>query len=298
MDEPGAAVRSTFFGTTTVYVTDGRSGILVDGFLTRPPLRRVVFGRIAPDVARITADLARGGVERLDALLVAHSHYDHALDAPEVVKHLGGTLYGSESTLNIGRGAGLAEESMAVIHDGDEITAGAFTVRVLEGVHSPGERYPGTIDRPLVPPAKAAEYRTGGCYSYLITHPAGTMLVHPSANFVPHKFDDLDVDFLYLGIGALGAQPPRFQDDYWHHVVEATAPRWFVPIHWDHFGRPLSKKLRPMPFFLDRFRRTRELLDRKTAAEGIPWRFQEPFEAIAPFGPPDVPGPGDRRLSP
>ncbi|MFC7614008.1 hypothetical protein ACFQV2_11035 [Actinokineospora soli] len=172
---------------------------------------------------------------------------------------------------------------MSLIADGDEITVGAFTVRVFEGVHSPGDRYPGTIDAPLVPPARARDYRTGACYSFLITHPAGTALIHPSANFVPHRFDGLDVDVLYLGIGMLGAQSERFQDDYWRHVVEATGPDLVVPVHWDNFGRPLDRKPRPLPFFLDKFRRSEEFLERKTAAAGIRWRFQQPFETIAPF---------------
>src|SRR2546430_407574 len=141
-----ASVRSTFFGTSSVHVTDGASGILIDGFFTRPSLLRVTLGRpISPDLGLIADTLARGGIEHLDALFVAHSHYDHALDAPEIVKRVGGSLYGSESTLNVGRGADLDERSMTRISDGDRYTFGDFTVRVFEGVHSPGERYPGTI---------------------------------------------------------------------------------------------------------------------------------------------------------
>src|SRR5690349_20939101 len=120
-----ASVRSTFFGTSSVHVTDGVSGILVDGFFTRPPLLSVALGRpIAPDLGRISDTLARGGIEQLDALFVAHSHYDHVLDSPEVVKRAGGVLYGSESTVNVGRGAGLGEASMTRIGDGDKYTFG------------------------------------------------------------------------------------------------------------------------------------------------------------------------------
>ena len=247
MDSSGTSVEAIFFGTTTVWLSDGTSGILIDGFLSRPSLLRVAFGRVAPDLGRITGALARAGVTSLDALFVAHSHYDHVMDAPEVVKHLGGRLFGSESTLYVGCGAGLAEESMTRIGDGDEHTVGAFTVRVLAGVHSPGNRFPGTIDEPLVPPVRASSYRDGGCFSFFITHPGGALLIHPSANFVPGKFDGLDVDVLYLATGALGAQPRRFQDDYWRHVVEATRPGLIVPIHWDNFFVSLDRRLRPLP---------------------------------------------------
>jgi L-ascorbate metabolism protein UlaG (beta-lactamase superfamily) len=109
------------------------------------------------------------------------------------------------------------------------------------------------------------------------------MLVHPSANFVPNKFDGPDVDVLYLGIGALGTQPARFQNDYWHHTVEATRPGLIIPVHWDDFGRSLDKKPRPMPRVLDKFPKTKDLFDRKSAESGIPVRFQKPFETITPF---------------
>ncbi|MBP1783434.1 L-ascorbate metabolism protein UlaG (beta-lactamase superfamily) [Micromonospora sp. HB375] len=283
MDSSGTSVEAIFFGTTTVWLSDGTSGILIDGFLSRPSLLRVAFGRVAPDLGRITSALARAGVTRLDALFVAHSHYDHAMDAPEVVKHLGGRLFGSESTLNVGRGAGLAEESMTRIADGGEHTVGAFTVRVLAAVHSPGNRFPGTIDEPLVPPVRASSYRDGGCFSFLITHPGGSLLIHPSANFVPGKFDGLDVDVLYLATGALGVQPRRFQDDYWRHVVEATRPGLIVPIHWDNFFVSLDRRLRPLPPVFDRFAVTKAFLDRRSAEARIPVRFPEPFEVTRLF---------------
>ncbi|MFI8807212.1 MBL fold metallo-hydrolase [Micromonospora chalcea] len=279
----GTSVEAVFFGTTTVWLSDGASGILIDGFLSRPSLLRVAFGRVAPDLGRITGALARAGVTRLDALFVAHSHYDHVMDAPEIVKHLGGRLFGSESTLNVGRGAGLAEESMTRIADGDEHTVGAFTVRVLAAVHSPGNRFRGTIDEPLVPPVRAGSYRDGGCFSFFVTHPGGSLLIHPSANFVPGKFDGLDVDVLYLATGALGVQPRRFQDDYWRHVVEATRPGLIVPIHWDNFFVSLDRRLRPLPPVFDRFAATKAFLDRRSAETRIPVRFPEPFEVTRPF---------------
>ncbi|WP_030272279.1 MBL fold metallo-hydrolase [Micromonospora globosa] len=283
MGSSGASVEAVFFGTTTVYLSDGTSGILIDGFLSRPSLLRVALGRVAPDLGRITRALSRAGVTLLDALFVSHSHYDHAMDAPEVVKHLGGRLFGSESTLNMGRGAGLAEESMTCIADGDEHRIGAFTVRVLAGVHSPDNRFPGMIEEPLVPPVRASSYRDGGCLSFLITHPGGSLLIHPSANFVPGKFDGLDVDVLYLAIGALGVQPQRFQSDYWRHVVEATRPGLIVPIHWDNFFVSLDRRLRPLPAIFDRFAVTKAFLDRKSEETRIPVRFPEPFEVIRPF---------------
>ncbi|MCP2192873.1 L-ascorbate metabolism protein UlaG, beta-lactamase superfamily [Williamsia deligens] len=275
-------MRATFFGSSSILLTDGTSSVMTDAFFSRPSLLRIRFGRVAPDLARITDTLERARIDSLDAILVAHSHVDHAMDAPEVARRTGATVHGSESTVNVGRGWGLDEQQMQLIAHDDEIAVGAFRVRVFEGLHSPGDFAPGTIDAPLTPPCKAKDYRTGACYSFLVTHPQGSILIHPSANHVPHAFGGLDVDALYLGIGGLGSQPRDFQDEYWQHVVEATRPRLILPVHWDNFGRPLTRPLRPLPRIIDNFGASRELLRRK-AGTGVGIRYQKPFETIEPL---------------
>ncbi|GAA3352082.1 hypothetical protein GCM10020358_85040 [Amorphoplanes nipponensis] len=274
------AVRCTFYGTSSVHVSDGTVGIFTDAFLTRPSLLRVGLGRIAPDPGRVRRALAKGGVTSLDAVFVAHAHYDHVMDAPEVIKQVGGTLYGSESALNVGRGAGLPEACLQPIAHGREYTVGDFTVRVFEGRHSPGNRYPGSIREPLATPARASRYRDGGCFSFHLVHPSGSVFIHPSANFVPGAFAGVRAEVLYLGIGALGRQPAAFRDDYWHHVVEAIRPRLIVPVHWDNFGRSLGRRLRPLPAWFDDFAATRAFLERRGREDDWAIRFQAPFEGI------------------
>jgi L-ascorbate metabolism protein UlaG (beta-lactamase superfamily) len=282
MGDPNA-VKTTFFGTSSVYVTDRTSSIFIDAFLSRPSLFRVAFGKLGPDVTVIKETLRSANISQCDGILVAHSHYDHVLDAPEVAKLLGSSIYGSESTLNVARGSGVGEDSLQLISESDVLSFGDFQVRIFEGLHSPGNRYPGTIDTPIALPTRAGDMKDGGCYSFYITHPQGSMLVHPSANFVPEKFSGLDVDVLYLGIGMLGAQPLQFQQDYWTHTVEATRPKLLIPIHWDDFFKPLGNILRPMPAFLDRFTASKVFIDRKVKEGGIDVLWQGPVETIAPF---------------
>jgi L-ascorbate metabolism protein UlaG (beta-lactamase superfamily) len=283
MVNDSGTVPCTFFGTTSIYITDETTSIFIDAFLTRPPLEKLAHGTIAPDVDIIKGTLDQAGIRQLDGLFVAHSHFDHVMDSPTVVKLLGGRMYGSESTLNVGRGESLKDDSMQIIKDGDEFSIGAFRVRIYEGEHSPGNIAPGEITSPLKPPATSKDYRDGGCYSFFIQHPEGTILIHPSANYVQDRFKGLKTDVLYLGVGVLGKQSPEFQDNYWKETVEATQPKLVLPIHWDNFGEPLSKPLQPLPSTLDDFELTKQLIEKKSDGAAYKVRWQGAYETIHPF---------------
>ena len=105
-EAPGVSV--TWLGTAGVLVSDGRTDILIDPFVSRYGLLRVGLGLpLHPRQDLIDAWLERLGCRNVEAVLVSHSHYDHSLDAPYFARATGALLAGSESTLNVGRGAGL-----------------------------------------------------------------------------------------------------------------------------------------------------------------------------------------------
>lgn len=284
MADQNAKVQCTFFGTSSVYLTDRVTGIFIDAFLTRPTLSALKANKdIGPDVELIRETLQRGNVNKLDAIFVAHSHFDHAMDSPEVINQIGGKLFGSESTLNIGRGANLSEEQMQVIHDGDDFVLGDFKVRIFEGEHSPGNLFPGTIDAPLKAPAKPSAYLDGGCYNFLFTHPSGSILVLASANYTPGKFAGVSTDILYFGIGAMGSKDEEFREKYWQETAEIMRPKVIIPVHWDNFGEPLAKGLEPLPDFIDNITESKKFLDKKQNEARFVLKWQDAFETICPF---------------
>ncbi|MFF4963132.1 MBL fold metallo-hydrolase [Streptomyces sp. NPDC001222] len=244
-------VVARFLGTSSVLLSDGETSVLSDGFVTRPGMLRVALGRIAPDRSLVHATIDRLRVKSLAAVVCAHSHYDHALDAPVWALETGAELVGSPSTANIGRGLGVPESSLRVVADGEAVSYGRFDLTFLDSVHSPGDRYPGTVDRPLVPPARAGAWKTGTAYSVLVAHPTGRILLHASANFRPGALRGRSADVVYLGIGNLGKQSTEFLRTYWDEVVAATGARRVVLVHWDDFFVGLHRPLRPMPYFLD-----------------------------------------------
>lgn len=240
-----------FLGTSSVLLTDGATAVLGDGFVTRPGLLRVGLGRIAPDRAIVRAAIDRLGARDLAAVFCAHSHYDHALDAPLWSLETGAELVGSASTANLGRGVGLPESALRVVTDGDTVSYGEFRLTFVDSVHSPGDHFPGTVDAPLTPPARARDWKTGSAFSVLIAHPLGRILLHASANYRPGMLAGHRADVVYLGIGVLGRQPADFTHRYWDEVVLATGARRVILVHWDDLFVGLNRPLRAAPHFFD-----------------------------------------------
>lgn len=254
---PAAAADSpltvTWAGVSTLLLSDGDSALMTDGFFSRPPLARVVLGRIAPSTPRIHGCLARLGVQRLDAVLPVHSHYDHVLDSAVVAEHTVAVLVGGESTANVGRGHGLPDDRIVVAEPGDELTFGSFDVTLIESGHCPPDRFPGTITEPVRPPVRTSAYSCGEAWSILVHHrPTGRRcLIQGSAGFVPGALQDHRAEVAYLGLGQLGSHPQRYLTEYWDETVRAVGAHTAVGIHWDDFFRPLSKPLRALHFAAD-----------------------------------------------
>jgi L-ascorbate metabolism protein UlaG (beta-lactamase superfamily) len=282
----GGPVEARFLGATSVLFQDGETAILSDGFVTRPGLLRVLLGRISPDRERIQNTLTRLGLDSIAAVFAGHSHYDHALDAPVFAQLTGAVLLGSPSTANIGRGVGLADSALRVVGDGEVLRFGKFELTFLESVHSPGDRYPCTVDEPLVPPARSSAWRTGTTYSVLIRYEGRTILVHGSANYKPGALRGRRVDVIYLGIGTLGRQSDAFVDAYWDEVVRATGAKRVILVHWDDFFRSLDQPLRPMPYAMDSFADSMQHILRRATADGVevllpvPWQPTDPFTGL------------------
>lgn len=304
----GGAPRVTWIGVSTLLIDDGTTALMIDGFFTRPGVRRVLVGRIAPRPQTVARCLRRAGVTRLAAVICAHSHFDHALDAPTVCAQTGATLVGSQSTANIGLGQGLAHSRILVPEPDRRLAFGAFNVTMIEGIHHPGDHYPGTVDTPLIPPARPRAWATGTCYSILVEHGAGErrggadehehadgcghergggrLLIQATSNYLPGMLRGYRADVIYLGVGQLGKDSDEFRETYWKEVVIATGARRVVLVHWDDLFRPIDKPVRPMRYAMDDFRVTMRFLLERGEADGVevlipaPWRTADPFAGL------------------
>ncbi|TDP28409.1 MBL fold metallo-hydrolase [Nocardia ignorata] len=281
-----SALQCAFLGTSSVVLRDHRTTLLTDGFISRPRLGRVALGgALHPDRPAIAATLDGLGLTEAASIVVTHSHYDHALDAPTVATILDAEMIGSHSTREIARGHDFDLRRYRLARAEKPRSYGDFTISIRDSEHSPGDRCPGEISGPLTPPARARQFRTGETYSVHFAHPAGNVIVHGSAGYRPDCLAGLHADVIFLGVGALGRQDGAFRRRYWDETVVAVGTRRVIPVHWDRFWRPLTEPMRPMPRLFDNFRSTVRFLRDRAEKDGVEIAMAPATTWCDPFAP-------------
>lgn len=280
-DVPTAAadLSVTFLGVSSLLLDDGRSAILTDGFFSRPGMLPVLARKVAPNRTRIAACLDRAGIERLEAVIPAHSHYDHAMDSAVVAEGTSALLVGGNSTANVGRGAGLGADRIATPEPGTPLTLGAWKLTLIASEHCPPDRYPGEITAPVVPPVRVGAYKCGEAWSILLEHLSGrTALIQGSAGCVAGALDGQRAEVAYLGVGQLGIQSDAYITTYWEETVRAVGARRAVLTHWDDFftALPLTDAdppLRALPYAGDDLDMTMRVFTGLAERDGVTLSF-------------------------
>ncbi|WP_111657391.1 MBL fold metallo-hydrolase [Isoalcanivorax indicus] len=288
LEAPPAPLQVTWLGTATVLVTDGENAIMTDGFFSRQSLLSVASGPVEPDLERIGEGLETAGVQQLDAVVVLHSHYDHAMDAPEVARRTGALLVGSESTANVGRGWRLPESSIHVPDVGEVLRFGHFELELVPSAHVPMlpmvARLTGhgkTIDEPLVPPASISAWKEGQSYALMLRHPQGNLLIQGSAGFVGGELQGQSADIALLSTGSLGRQSDDYQRRYFEEMVLTTGAHTVIPMHWDDFFTVLDHDTHPLGPLLDNFHGAMEGLKRHSREHDRAFHMLRPLDRFS-----------------
>jgi L-ascorbate metabolism protein UlaG (beta-lactamase superfamily) len=251
-DIPADAVTVRFTGTSTLLFSDGETSWMVDGWFSRPAPLSLLLSKIGPDMLAIDEGLAANEVSTLAAVFPVHSHFDHAMDAPEVARRTGALLLGSEATANIGRGWGLPESQIQVVENRVPVQLGQFVITPIESRHF---QFPDPVVReralaqpeisePLVPPVSAFDYRLGKAYVLHVTHPKGSFVIVGSAGYEEGGLAGYSADVLFLGVGGLGSQTPEYVEAYWRETVATVSPSRLIPIHYDSLTAPITGEFR------------------------------------------------------
>jgi L-ascorbate metabolism protein UlaG (beta-lactamase superfamily) len=238
----GAAVRIRWLGTAGHVIETARTTLLIDPFLSRPSLPRLLVP-LVPDEAAIRARLPA----RVDAVLCGHSHYDHLLDAPFIARATGATLAGSATTCNFARASGVPEAQLALVPStGRTLTVGDATIRFVPSLHGRiflhRVPFPGEVAAPPPLPARAWDYRMGGAFGILIDIGGLRIYHNGSADLIDAELAGARADVLLIGVA--GRKATR---DYLGRLCDALAPQLIVPTHHDAFFAPLDGGLHLLP---------------------------------------------------
>ena len=210
--------------------------ILLDPYVSRVPLRNVLLRRRAlPDAALIDRHIGPAS-----AVLIGHTHWDHAVDAPALARRDGATVYGSDSLARLMR---LHGQQSVIVEPQRPYEIGPFVVRFVPSRHSKllfGRKVP--FDGPLtcedLHALTPSAYKCGDVFGIRI-EVAGTSLYHQGSADLDdgQRIDGVDV-FL---AGITGRQvTPR----YWERILPRLDPRLLVPTHYDDFFAPLDRPLK------------------------------------------------------
>lgn len=189
---------ASFYGTSTLLISDTTSSILIDGFFSRQGIVESIVNRMktSDEAIKVIKD------KNIDAVLVSHSHFDHAKDAAVVANIKGARLLASKRTLEI-----YNNDVERPINGKNSTKVGDFKVTFIESKHAHKSFAKKLLERLFLFVAGGYEYSNAGdVYSYYIEHPKSNILVVPSADF-PDKWAQINektASIVFLGIGLLG----------------------------------------------------------------------------------------------
>jgi L-ascorbate metabolism protein UlaG (beta-lactamase superfamily) len=279
-------VKVTFFGVSTLLFDDGETQFLIDGFFTRPPFLKLLTSEISTDTTLIDGLISQYKMDRVKGIFPTHSHYDHAFDVAYTTKKMNTTLYGSLSTLNIGRGGGLKEEQLHLIKPYEEITLGKFTVQIIPSIHSAPSSAKDSgvvIQKPKGQPAKMKDYPEGGTFDFLVKYNGHQVYIKPSPNFIEGALDTTRAEVCFLGIGTIGTKEPTWQNKYYAQTVGKLKPKLVVPLHWDDFTKPIDGHLDMLPRFVANTPKDFDFIIQKTSSDKIDFKILQAYKSILLF---------------
>jgi L-ascorbate metabolism protein UlaG (beta-lactamase superfamily) len=215
--------------------------VFIDPYLSRVPFTDLLRRRPAlPDPAALDRFVHAPG--EVAGVLVGHTHFDHAVDAPAIARRFGCKAYGSDSLLALMGLHGLAEQAIEV-EPYRPYELGPFIVSFTPSVHSKlllglAVPYDGDLTCEHLDSLSPAAYRCGRVWGISI-EVAGLRFYHQgSANLIDDAIREGGVDVFLAGVAGRS-----FTDDYWKRILPRLDPKIVVPTHYDNFFRPLGQRM-------------------------------------------------------
>jgi L-ascorbate metabolism protein UlaG (beta-lactamase superfamily) len=220
---------------------EGRS-VYVDPYVSRVPLRSLLLRRPArPDPEAHVRYLPTPASEVV-GVLVGHTHFDHAVDAPALARRTGCRAYGSASLARLMRVHGLGQLAVEV-EPYRVYELGPFEVSFVPSAHSKlllglAVPFDGELTCEHLDGLAPSAYRCGQVWGIHIAVAGITLYHQGSADLVDDAIRHRDVDVFLAGVAGRS-----FTDRYWERILGRLDPRIVVPTHYDDFFAPLGEDM-------------------------------------------------------
>ncbi|MFL2619305.1 MAG: MBL fold metallo-hydrolase [Candidatus Marisimplicoccus sp.] len=259
-------VELKYLGTAGWEIKDGNITVLVDPYISRVKLG--TGPSISPLDKRETVlrsdyfvsdkELIDSLINKVDFILVHHSHFDHLSDVPYIAKKTGAKVIGTETTINILRGYGINNDQLYPVRGGEDYQFEEFSVRVIPTIHSAlnNKHYLDSREytKPPKTPLKVSDFIEGRSLMFLARFNSHEILTMGSMNFVERELIGVHPDILLAGVN----QSQLGLYNYNERLIKVTGyPKTIIPTHWDNFRLPygLSQEssitLKLLPFKKD-----------------------------------------------
>ncbi len=237
--QPGHGLALRSLGVSGFELTDGTTTVLLDPTPTRPDPLALITGPIDADPA-----LGAKVCPKADVILVNHTHFDHALDVAAIARRTGALVVGSQNTVNLALSRGVKPEQTRVVHQGDQLTIGGFTIDVRGSRHA-DLVFSQPMSGPLSPTAGALwfwNYTLDETLTFRLAAADTTVWFHPTSTWEKGELGGLPARTLIVGV--TGEQQTRTKID--GLLGESKALR-VLPTHYDNFFQPYQRGLALMP---------------------------------------------------
>jgi L-ascorbate metabolism protein UlaG (beta-lactamase superfamily) len=223
-----AGFRLSYEGTTILIDPYVSRSSLGDTLRTKPLLPdRTVVDRLLP---------------RTDAVLLGHTHFDHAVDSLLLAKRDGAPVYGSDSVRHLLALVGETDKAV-VVEPHRRYEIGPFTVSFTPSVHSKlllGLKVPseGEVTCDSLDDLGSGQYRCGQVWGIAI-EVAGVTLYHQgSANLLDDEIRVRGVDVFLCGIAGR-----VYTRDFTQRILRRLDPKLVLVQHHDDFFRPVEGEM-------------------------------------------------------
>ena len=277
--------KAVYLGTSSILITDGKTTILTDGFITRPSIYSLLFTKIEPNKELIKKALKKIGIRKIDAIITLHSHHDHAMDSAIVAQQTGAFLIGSSSTANISKSHGFT--NIKGIEEKKSFQIGDFKITVIPSQHSHMGKYLGKvvglgeeITNKFKTPSYFTNYKEAKTYALLVEHKKGNVFINGSTNFIKGSLETYQAQTVFLGIAKLTSNSKEFQEEYFNGVAKTLNAKRVIPIHWDDFTVNIFEDTKPMPRVFDDFDASMDFLIKQSYDNNMKLQLLRIFDTI------------------